>query len=201
MTRLGSLRDQANFRCWLFSIARNAALNRCKSRVRFRPLVSACGEDEAEPEIADPDRFASPEQSAEANAAAELVWEAAAGLEPSHALLVDLHLRRGMDCAEIAAELRVSRNYASVMLHRVKAPLADSVSALHVLRAGACPELDWELQESGGRSLTPRSRMLIREHAGHCRRCRVAWDLPLADGSGTRRGASPRVGEGLAAAA
>src|SRR5207245_5813346 len=67
------LRDPARFRAWLFTIAHNLALNHV---TRGRKAESI----DDQPELATP--AAGPEAEVEAKDAAQLVWAAAASLEP-----------------------------------------------------------------------------------------------------------------------
>jgi len=115
MQSLGSLQQGKSFRGWIFTIARNSALNRIERRKRVRPLVSSVAGDNNEDyelDIVDPSRFSDPAEAAGSDAVAALVWEAAAGLEPKQYALLDLHVRQGLDSAEIADVLGVTKNNA-----------------------------------------------------------------------------------------
>src|SRR3990172_4537141 len=83
MNALGGLKEGASFKSWIFTIARNTALNRIERAPRTRPLVFEDDEgEEVSFQVIDSDRFGNPEEAAEANAVASLVWEAAAMLDP-----------------------------------------------------------------------------------------------------------------------
>jgi RNA polymerase sigma factor (sigma-70 family) len=176
MNALGGLKQGASFRSWLFSIARNTALNRLERRARTRPLA-ATGDD-GEPiafDVVDPARFASPQEVAEAAAAARLVWEAAAGLDPRQLSLLDLHLRQGLDAEEIAGVLGITRNNAYVLLHRLKKAVESAISA-YVLwkQAGErCPGLAGLLAPAAAAGgMTPEVRKAIDRHVERCDDCR-----------------------------
>lgn len=176
MNALGGLKQGASFRSWLFSIARNTALNRLERRGRTRPLavIDAEGEEFAF-DVVDPSRFASPQEAAEAAAAAKLVWEAAAGLDPRQLSLLDLHLRQGLDAEEIAAALGITRNNAYVLLHRLKKAVESAISA-YVLwkQAGErCEELAAVLAPAAAAgAMTPAVRKAVDRHVERCGECR-----------------------------
>jgi hypothetical protein len=71
MNALGGLQKGASFKSWIFTIARNTALNRIQKSGRTRPLAYE-GDDgeEFSLDVVDTDRFGSPEEAAEANAVA-----------------------------------------------------------------------------------------------------------------------------------
>ena len=98
MNALGGLQKGTSFKSWIFTIARNTALNRIEKNSRTRPLTFE-GEDGEEVgfDVVDTDRFSDPEEAAQASAVASLVWEASAGLDPKQLSLLDLHLRQGLD--------------------------------------------------------------------------------------------------------
>lgn len=162
------------FKSWLFTIARNTALNRIEREKRSRPLVFADddGED-VELDLIDADRFGSPDEAAQAEAMAALVWEAAAGLSPKQYSLLDMHLRQGLDSAEIADVLGVTANNGYVMLNRLRTAVEESIGAFIMMREGRrhCPELDAALTDAGIASISPGARRLVRRHVGSCEVC------------------------------
>ncbi len=162
------------FKSWLFTIARNTALNRIEREKRSRPLVFADddGED-VELDLIDADRFGSPDEAAQAEAMAALVWEAAAGLSPKQYSLLDMHLRQGLDSAEIADVLGVTANNGYVMLNRLRAAVEESIGAYIMMREGRrhCPELDAALTDAGIASISPGARRLVRRHVAACEVC------------------------------
>lgn len=106
----------ASFSTWLFTIARNLAITRIERRKRTVPLVQDEEEQEVEGanvyQVIDDDRFANPEEATGAKETAGLVWQAAAALDPKQYSLLDLHVRQGLDSAEIASVLGVSKGNA-----------------------------------------------------------------------------------------
>jgi RNA polymerase sigma factor (sigma-70 family) len=162
------------FKSWLFTIARNTALNRIEREKRTRPLVFADddGED-VELDLVDSDRFGSPDEAAQANATAALVWEAAAGLSPKQYSLLDMHLRQGLDSAEIADVLGVTANNGYVMLNRLRTAVEESIGAYVMMREGRrhCADLDAALTEAGIASISPGARRLVRRHVEGCEVC------------------------------
>jgi RNA polymerase sigma factor (sigma-70 family) len=162
------------FKSWLFTIARNTALNRIEREKRTRPLVFADDEGEdVELDLVDSDRFGSPDEAAQANAAAALVWEAAAGLSPKQYSLLDMHLRQGLDSAEIADVLGVTANNGYVMLNRLRNAVEESIGAYVMMREGRrhCADLDAALTEAGIASISPGARRLVRRHVEGCETC------------------------------
>jgi RNA polymerase sigma factor (sigma-70 family) len=176
MNALSGLKREASFRSWLFSIARNTALNHLQRRGRTRPLalLDADGEELAL-DVVDPARFANPQEAAEAASAARLVWEAAAGLDPRQLSLLDLHLRKGLEANEIAAVLGITRNNAYVLLHRLKKAVESAISAYVLWRQGAdrCPALAALVEPAqAGAGMTPAIRKAVDRHAEGCADCR-----------------------------
>ena len=92
--RLPQLRDPDRLRPWLYAIVRSECLRRLKARKRV-----SYGDDEQLMAMADDAR--TPEEESETAALRRLVWDAAAGLADRDRALLDLHLRQGLEGAEL----------------------------------------------------------------------------------------------------
>jgi RNA polymerase sigma factor (sigma-70 family) len=156
------LRDPARVKAWLFTIAHNLALNHV---TRGRKLESI--DDQFD--LATP--AAGPEAELEAKDAAQLVWAAAASLEPRQYAVLDLSLRRDLATPEIAEVLGVSSSHAAVLVNRAREALGNAVRYLLVARKrDHCPRLA-ELVPSGLQSLTPDQRTTVDRHMRRCPDC------------------------------
>jgi RNA polymerase sigma factor (sigma-70 family) len=161
-SKLSGLRDPGRLRAWLFAVARNECLHRLKSRRQAAPLQDAT-------ELAD--------DSADVSAGAEraetvaLVRAAIGGLNDSERDAVT-QLSHGLEVAEVAAVLGVSRNHAYALFSRARQQLEASVAVLLVGRAGRgdCAVLDGLLGDWDGR-LTARLRRRVGRHIDQCRVC------------------------------
>src|SRR5215218_6063495 len=132
--RLGQLRDPERLRPWLYAVARSQALRRARARQRVAP----------EEEMIDrPDTAAGPERATEQADLRELVWSAAAGLSERDRALLDLHLRQGLEGAELGEAMGIPAGHAYVLLSRLRDQVERSLGALLVARLGRrdCPDL------------------------------------------------------------
>lgn len=177
--RIGQLRDPGSLRPWLYAIARSEALRRLRHRRRFVP--------DAEPELAAmADRTGvDPQRAAEQQALRDLVWRAAAGLAERDQTILTLHLRHGLDGAELGEAMGVTAQHAYVLLNRLRGQVERSLGALLVARLGRrdCAELDGVLAGWDGR-FSPLIRKRVARHVDTCtvctgRRAKVAspWAL------------------------
>lgn len=160
--RLAQLNDPERLRPWLYAVARSVALRTVRAR---RRVVL----DEAE-DMADTDP--GPERAAEQVALRELVWSAAAGLSERDRALLDLHVRQGLDGADLGQAMGVSPNNAYVMLSRLRDQVERSLGALLIARQGRddCTELDALLSGWDGR-YTPLMRKRVARHVDSCEVC------------------------------
>lgn len=207
MNALGGLQKGASFKSWIFTIARNTALNRLEKASRIRPLTFEDNEgDEVSFDVVDTDRFSNPEEAAQAGAIASLVWEAATGLDPRQLSLLDLHLRQGLDSGEIADVLGVTKNNGYVMLNRLKKAVEEAIGAFIMFKTGRqyCERLDAALSKADIRGMSPETRKLVERHVAQCPGCeeRKRKLAPLAafaafGAIGSPAGAKAHMLEGL----
>ena len=163
--RLHQLRDPERLRPWLYAIVRSECLRRLKGRKRI-----AFGDEEQL--IAMADEAPTPEQEAETAALRQIVWDAAAGLADRDRALLDLHLRQGLDGAELGEAMGVSAANAYVMLNRLRAQVDRSLGALLIARTGRddCDELD-ELLRGWDGTFSPLIRKRVARHVEGCEVC------------------------------
>jgi len=162
-SRLAGLRDPERLRAWLFAVARNE----CLRRLRDRQSTSAFDEgadvtDETVDVGGDAER-------AELRA---LLRAAIQGLGEADRDVIVLQLSHGLDAAEIAGVLGVSRNHAHALLSRAREHLQACIGALLVGRAGRpdCAQLN-ELLASWDGHLTVLVRKRVSRHIGQCDTC------------------------------
>jgi RNA polymerase sigma factor (sigma-70 family) len=161
--RLGQLRDPAMLRPWLYSIAKREALARLRARRRQIP-------DESVPDT--PDTSVGPEATAGQNELRTLVWDAAAGLGERDQVLLNLHLRHGLDGAELAEAAGIRATNVYPMIGRFRERVERSLGALLVARLGRdeCAALDAILTGWDGRfSVLIRKR--VARHVDECDVC------------------------------
>jgi RNA polymerase sigma factor (sigma-70 family) len=161
--RLGQLRDPERLRPWLYAVARSQALRRVRARSRVAP-------EEEMTELPDP--ATGPEQAAERSDLRELVWNAAAGLSERDRALLDLHLRHGLEGAELGQAMGVEPGHAYVLLSRLRDQVERSLGALLGARLGRddCPDLAAILSGWDGR-FTPLIRKRVARHVDACDVC------------------------------
>jgi RNA polymerase sigma-70 factor (ECF subfamily) len=106
-------------RAWLFGIARNAALDELRRRKRHATLA-------AEP--ADPTATA-PEDYAETALQRAALHAALSGLSPRDREVVALRFHAGLETAEVADVLGISRSNAATLLHRAITKLREALDA------------------------------------------------------------------------
>lgn len=122
--------DGAHVRAWLFTIMRNAQLNRVR-RKRPELLGDAHDADALAPVEGSP----SPEAAAEARAFDEAVADSLRRLPARMAQVVELVDVDGLSCAEAAAALGVPAGTVMSRLHRARRKIRDRLQ-----RAGFGPQ-------------------------------------------------------------
>jgi RNA polymerase sigma factor (sigma-70 family) len=173
--RLAQLNDPERLRPWLYAVARSVALRKARTRKRV-VLDTEVGD------MVDPD--AGPQREAELSALRDLVWSAAAGLSERDRALLDLHLRQGLDGAELGEAMGVSAGHAYVLLSRLRDQVERSLGALLIARLGRddCAELNGLLSGWDGR-FSPVMRKRVARHIDNCAVCegrRMRMVSPLA---------------------
>ena len=163
--RLAGLRDQNRLRPWLYAVARNECYRRTRTTAAH-PTASL----DTMPDVTDATADASGEASrAELRA---LLRSAVRGLKASDQDLIELQIRQGLDVAEIAALLGVSRNHTHALLSRARDQLETSLGALLVARTGQedCAVLSAMLEGWDGQ-LTVLTRKRLNRHIERCPVC------------------------------
>lgn len=161
--RLGQLRDPDRLRPWLYAVARGVASRRL--RARRRVVLDEVGEDLA-------DSAPGPDRAAEREALRDLVWSAAAGLSERDRVLLDLHVRQGLDGAELGTAMGVPTSHAHVLLTRLRDQVERSLGALLIARLGRadCTGLDGLLAGWDGK-FSPLLRKRVARHVDSCAVC------------------------------
>ncbi|MDQ2651039.1 MAG: RNA polymerase sigma factor, partial [Actinomycetota bacterium] len=160
---LHQLRDPDRLRPWLYSISRHCALRRLKARDRVE-LTDA------------PDDMTAPDPDLDRGLAAEelgeLVWAAAAGLNPRDQALLDLSVRQGLEGQDLADAMGTSLSNSYVMLSRMRDQVERSLGALLIARLGRddCEELDGLLAGWDGK-FSPLLRKRVARHVDGCEIC------------------------------
>src|SRR5579859_431795 len=164
-SRLAELRDPNRLRPWLYAVARNE----CHRRLRARTVQVTTPLDEM-PDVTDTSADVSGE--AERDDLRRLLRSAVRGLNAGEQDLIELQLRQGLDAAEIAAMLGVSRNHAHALLSRARDQLEISLGALLVARSGRedCAALNTMLADWDGQ-LNVLMRKRINRHIENCPAC------------------------------
>ncbi|TQK72934.1 sigma-70 family RNA polymerase sigma factor [Nocardioides sp. SLBN-35] len=189
--KVGQLRDPSRLRPWLYSVVRNECLRTLRGRAR-----EAHDDEWLE---AMPDLGSGPEQqvtdAAVRDELRELVWAAIEGLNDRDRALLDLHLRQGLDGAELAAAMDVTTQNSYVMLSRARDQVERSLGALLIARRGSelCGELTGILGDWDGR-FSPLIRKRVARHIDGCETCETRRRLmvsPLALLAGVPAFAAP----------
>ena len=160
----GALRDTGKVKSWLFTIAYNLAMNQIEGRRPTEPVEDRW-------DLAAPGR--GPESEAEAQEARELVWAAAAGLEPRQYAVLDMSVRQELTTAEIADVLGLPKDHAAVLVNRAREALGNAVRFLMVARRRDHCERLAALVPAGLRALSPEQRSTVDYHMRHCEHCQI----------------------------
>lgn len=189
--KVGQLRDPSRLRPWLYSVVRNECLRTLRARGR-----EAHDDEWLE---AMPDQGRGPEDQVADDAVQaelrELVWAAVEGLNDRDRALIDLHLRQGLEGAELAAAMDVTPANAYVMLSRARDQVERALGALLIARRGSedCEELGVLLKDWDG-TFSPLIRKRVARHIDGCEVCETRRKLmvsPLALLAGVPAFAAP----------
>lgn len=185
MQNLPGLSKASSFKSWIFTIAHNTAVTRAERAGRNTNLPQP-GHEEAfgSFDVPDPSRLDDPEIAAGDAELAALVWEAADALNPRDYALLDLHVRQGLDSAEIAGVMNVSKGNAYTMVSRMKDAAADVISSYVVARRGSssCAGLQETLAAFEFPPYSEEIRRAVDTHIKGCETCqstRKAMVAPL----------------------
>jgi RNA polymerase sigma factor (sigma-70 family) len=163
---VGQLRDPERLRPWLYAVARSLCLRRL--RAAKAAAIYVAPEDIPE-DIGEDADVGGETERAELRA---LLRAAGGGLNPGERDIVELRLWQGLDAAEAAAVLGITRGHAHALLSRGRDQLTASVAALLVARTGRrdCTELDHILSGWDG-ELTVLMRKRLSRHIERCDIC------------------------------
>lgn len=184
--RLGSLRQPESFGGWLLRAGRNRALNRLERDRRSTTMgddATALEVDRQATAARGSPAGASPVAAAvEDNEMEQLVWAASVALGERDVSILHLHLRHGLDGAELAEELGVSANAANQSMFRMRNRLGDAIRAWTLWHHGkpVCVDLSAELATTGVISFGRDAVRVIGRHADDCERCDAERDARVA---------------------
>lgn len=193
--RLGQLRDPDRLKPWLFAILRNEVYRRTKNR-RRTIATDFSGSDDGF-DMAD-ERFGDPEDDVTDDVAgddlAELVRNAARGLDDRDQLVLELSVRQGLGGQDLADALGVSANQSYTLVHRMRERVEKSLGAYVIAKAGRndCDDLDKLLGKWDG-EFTVLIRKRVARHVDACDTCstRRSKVAPLAMFAGAPVYAAP----------
>ena len=182
--RLEQLRDPERLRPWLYAVVRRECLRRLKARSR----TTYGGDDDL---LDLPDQSAAPETVAEQESLRSLVWDAAGGLNERDRAMLDLHLRQGLDGAELGEAMGMSADNAYVGLSRLRDQVERSIGALLVAEdvAARLPRAD-----RGARRLGRRVHAAGAQAGGPARRPVLGLQRPPGSAGQSGRAAGRRTG-------
>lgn len=165
--RLGQLREPARLRAWLFSILRHWVYKRSARRARVTPSGEAI-----EMEIA-----ATPPAEADGGRLqyvelANLVRDAAKGLDERDRLVLELSVRQGLEGADLADALGLTPEQSYSVVFRMRERAERALGSLLVARGnrGECARLDAVLAGWDG-TFSVLMRKRVARHIDSCELC------------------------------
>lgn len=164
-----------NVKAWLYTVARNTAIDELRLRKRLVPAE----EERAEGALAfsyvelDSARLSQPEAVLQDKELVELVWNSAQALSPEDYALLDLHLRKGLSADELATSLGVAKGALYTRLSRLRDALEESIVSTLLIRRGRrdCPRLDALLSAMQVTEITREVRRAVQAHLQECPSC------------------------------
>lgn len=164
-----------NVKAWLYTVARNLAIDELRLRQRLAPAE----EEQAEGALVfsyvelDSTRLSQPEAALQDKELVELVWNSAQALSPEDYALLDLHLRKGLSADELAASLGVAKGALYTRLSRLRDALEESIVSTLLVRRGRrdCPRLDALLSAMHVTEVTREVRRAVQAHLQDCPYC------------------------------
>ena len=163
---LDRLRDPERLRPWLYAVTRNL----CLRKLRAEKAVAAEWADiDFAPEDSEDTDIGGDAERAELRA---LLRAAGGGLNAGERDIIELRLWQGLDAAEAAAVLGITRGHAHSLMSRGRDQLTASVGALLVARTGReeCATLNRLLSGWDG-ELTVLLRKRLTRHIERCDIC------------------------------
>ena len=183
--QLSKGKEPRNFKAWLYTVARNKAIDELRHGRRQVPLEERDGDGQEIPFAhVETHQAANPQAAAQDHELADLVWSAASALKPAEYALLDMHLRQGLSAEEMAAELGVAKGNVYTRLSRLRHSLEEAVTSTLLVRRGRreCEALDALLAGFNTAELTPETRAVVQRHLEDCpdaRRASAASSRPL----------------------
>jgi RNA polymerase sigma factor (sigma-70 family) len=156
---LEDLAEPSRLRSWLYALAHRAV----RDVVARRGLPFYAGDEDLVAPSGGPDESLSRAELA------EFVWQATCGLDLAERVLLDLHLRQGLEGRDLAGAAGVPPPQLEGRVHRLEAHVERSIGALLVARTSrrTCPELFGVLNSGDGEDLRER----VTAHVDDCERC------------------------------
>jgi RNA polymerase sigma factor (sigma-70 family) len=171
--RLEQLRNPERLRSWMFSIARNEALQRIRRSSRLDPLED--DDDEVVPPgVVDESAEAEAVHAVAQQELSDLVWDASEGLEDRDRAVLDLYVRQGLEGEELGEAMGVSAEYAYQLTRRVRTRIDRALGALLIARLGQddCDDLRTVLAGWDG-TYDPAVRRRVVRHVDNCEVCQA----------------------------
>ncbi len=162
-------------KAWLFTIARNEAIDQLRKRRREVGLPSESDAERRALTIVDESRLADPEALTGEADLVELVWAAARALNPREYALLDMHLRQDLSAEEIADTMGLRVGAVYTALSRLRDALEEAVVTELLVRHGAneCQRLGALLvgRMGAGEEQARSLRRAVKKHLKSCDTC------------------------------